>query len=145
MEARQERLLTIPVVLAIALAALAGTGTVFYQTRVANPSVDEYFSFINIGRLLVITHVHLFGYATMGFILWTLGRRLGAATDGRFGVVVGLTVLAGILDVLSWWGVIYLSTAFRFFTFAMGGAFVGGIFLSAWMVLRRAVRKGEAQ
>ncbi len=143
MEARQERFLAIPVVLAIALAALAGTSTVFYQTRFANPSVEEYFSFINIGRLLVITHVHFFGYATMGFVLWTLGRRLGAASGGRFGYIVGLTVLAGILDVLSWWGVIYLTPAFRYLTFAMGAAFVGGIFLTSLLVLRSALRKGD--
>lgn len=142
MEARQERLLTIPIVFAIALAALAGTATVFYQTRIANPSVEEYFSFINVGRLLIITHVHLFGYATMGFILWTLGRRLGAAQDARFGIVIGLATLAGTIDVISWWGVIYISPIFRFLTFAMGGAFVAGIFLASWIVLRRAIGKG---
>jgi hypothetical protein len=135
MEAKRERLLTVPVVFGICLASLAGTATVFYQTKIANPTVEEYFSFISIARLLTITHVHIFGYSTMGFILWTLGRRQGAATNPLFGTLLGLTVCAGILDILSWWGVIYVSPVFRFLTFAMGGAFVGGIMLSGLMVL----------
>ncbi len=135
MEAKRERFLTIPVVVGICLAALAGTSTVFYQTRIANPSVEEYFSFVNLGRLLVITHVHLFGYATMGFVLFTLGRRQGAASDPRFGTVIGLTVLAGILDVLSWWGVAYLSPNVKYLTYSMGGIFVAGILISGLLVL----------
>ena len=135
MDSRRERFLTVPVVFGICLAAVAGTATVFYQTRVANPNVDEYFSFLTIGRLLVITHVHIFGYSTMGFILWTLGRRQGAGTNPIFGTLLGLTVCAGILDILSWWGVVYVSPIFRFLTFAMGAAFVAGILLSGLMVL----------
>lgn len=135
MEARRERFLTVPVVVGTCLAAVVGTATVFYQTKVANPSVEEYFSFINISRLLVITHVHLFGYSTMGFVLWSLGRRQGAAENPIFGTLLGFTVAAGILDILSWWGVIYLSPLFRFVTFVMGFAFVGGILLSGLLVL----------
>lgn len=144
MEDSRERLLTIPTVIGICLAAVAGTSTVFYQTKIANPTVEEYFSLINLGRLLVLTHVHLFGYSTMGFVLYTLGRRQGLAVDWRFGALVGLTVCAGILDVLSWWGVHFISPVFRFLTFAMGGGFVGGILLSGLLVLlacrRNAVR-----
>lgn len=140
MDERQERFLTVPVVFGICIAALAGTSTVFYQTKVANPTVEEYFSFLNISRLLVITHVHTFGYSTMGFILWTLGRRQGAARTPVFGTLLGLTVCAGILDVLSWWGIVYVSPLFRFVTFGMGAAFVGGILLSSLMVLL-AVRR----
>jgi len=135
MDARRERFLTVPVVFGTCLAAVVGTATVFYQTKVANPTVEEYFSLINISRLLVITHVHLFGYSTMGFVMWSLGRRQGAAENPIFGTLLGLTVCAGILDILSWWGVIYLSPAFRFLTFVMGGAFVGGILLSGLLVL----------
>jgi hypothetical protein len=92
MEARNERFLTVPVVIGTCLAAVVGTATVFYQTKVANPTVEEYFSFINISRLLIITHVHLFGYSTMGFVLWTLGRRHGAAANRLFGPLLGLTL-----------------------------------------------------
>ncbi len=140
MEIRGERFLTVAVVLAICLAAVAGSGTVFYQTRLANPTVEEYFSFLNLGRLLVLSHVHAFGYAVIGFVLWTLGRRQGAARDGRFAPIVGLTVLAGLFDVLSWWAVVYLDPVFRFLTFAAGGGFVGGVLLSASIVLH-ACRK----
>ena len=135
MDTKRERFLTVPIVFGICLAALAGTSTVFYQTKIANPTVEEYFSFINVSRLLVITHVHIFGYSTMGFILWTLGRRQGAGTTPVFGTLLGLTVCAGVLDILSWWGVIYVSPVFRFVTFAMGAAFVGGIMFSGLMVL----------
>jgi hypothetical protein len=135
MDAQRERFLTVPIVIGICLAALAGTTTVFYQTKIANPTVEEYFSFLNVAQLLVITHVHLFGYATMGYILWMLGRRQGAAASRLFGTILGLAVGAGILDILSWWGVRYLSPAVRFLTFAMGGAFVGGIMFSGLMVL----------
>ena len=133
--ARQERFLCVPVVLGICLAAIAGTATVFYQTRVANPSIQEYFSFIKMGRLLVISHVHLFGYSTMGFVLYTIGRRQGAAERGHLGTLTGLTVIAGIIDILSWWGVIYLSPLFRFITFVAGGMFVCGVLLSGLVVL----------
>ncbi len=135
MDAQRERFLTVPIVIGICLAAAAGTATVFYQTKIANPTVEEYFSFLNVDRLLVITHVHIFGYSTMGFILWILGRRQGAAANRLFGTILGLTVGAGILDILSWWAVRYVSPAFRFLTFAMGGAFVGGIMFSGLMVL----------
>ena len=140
MISRSERFLSAVVVAGICLAAVAGTGTVFYQTRVANPSVEEYFTFINFGRLLIISHVHLFGYATMGFVLWTLGRRLQVAADRRFGFLLGLAVGAGILDVLSWWGVIFVSPSLRFLTFLCGGGFVGGILLSGLLVLRACAR-----
>ncbi|MDM7917526.1 MAG: hypothetical protein ACE15D_04035 [Candidatus Eisenbacteria bacterium] len=133
--AQRERFLAIPILFGIGLAAVAGTSLVFYQTRIANPSVGEYFSFINIGRLLVITHVHLFGYSTMGFVLYTLGRRLGAARGKAFGTILGVTVIVGILDVLSWWAVIYVSPTFRFLTFAAGGGFVSGILFSCLLVL----------
>lgn len=136
--------MTVAVVLGICLAALAGTGTVFYQVKIANPTAEEYFSFLNVGRLLVISHVHLFGYATMGFVLWTLGRKQGAASDPRFGTILGATVFAGILDILSWWGVIHVSPVFRFVTFAMGAAFVGGVLLSAFLVLRACLRHSGA-
>lgn len=143
MNARQERVVTIPVVLGICLAAIAGTSTVFYQTKIANPTVEEYFSFFSIGRLLVLTHVHSFGYATMGCILWILGHRQGVTRIRLLGTILGLAVLAGILDILSWWGVAYLSFSFRFLTFVAGGAFVGGILLSALMVLLACLR-GES-
>jgi hypothetical protein len=137
---RAERLVTIPVVLGICFAAVAGSATVFYQTSVANPSVDEYFSFLTIGRLLILSHVHMFGYATMGFVLWTQGRRMGAAANPRFAQLLALTVVAGILDILSWWGAVYVNPAFRFLTFAAGGGFVGGVLLSALLVLLACVR-----
>jgi hypothetical protein len=142
-DAKRERFMTVPVVIGICLAAIAGSGTVFYQTRIANPTVQEYFSFINIGRLLVISHVHFFGYAAMGVLMYTLGRRQGAASDPRFGTLVGLAIAAGILDILSWWGVIYVSSVFRFLTYIAGGSFVAGIMLSGLMVLL-ACRKSAA-
>lgn len=137
---RTERLVTIPIALAISFAAVAGTATVFYQTRIANPSLDEYFSFLTIGRLLVLSHVHMFGYATMGFVLWTQGRRIGAAANPRFAQLLAITVAAGVLDVLSWWAVAYVNHAFRFLMFAAGGGFVGGILLSALLVLLTCIR-----
>ncbi|MBD3161277.1 MAG: hypothetical protein GF346_03680 [Candidatus Eisenbacteria bacterium] len=136
MDAKQERFLTVPVVLGICLAAVAGTATVFYQTNVVNPTVEEYFSYFTLSRLLILTHVHAFGYATMGYVLWALGRRRGLAEGGFFGTLLGLTVAIGIVDVLSWWGVVYLSPLVRFVTFAAGAGFVGGILLSALLVLR---------
>ncbi len=135
MDAKRERFMTVPVVVGICLAAMAGSGTVLYQTRFANPSVQEYFSLINIGQLLVISHVHFFGYAAMGVLMYTLGRRQGAASDPRFGTVLGLAIAAGISDILSWWGVIYVSPLFRFVTYIAGASFVGGILLSGLMVL----------
>lgn len=140
MVAKQERFLTVSVVLGICLAAVAGTATVFYQTSVVNPTVEEYFSFLTIGRLLILTHVHSFGYATMGFVLWALGRRLGLAEGGFFGALLGLTVATGIVDVLSWWGVVFVSPLVRFITFAAGAGFVGGILLSSFLVLRAVFR-----
>jgi hypothetical protein len=49
--------------------------------------------------------------------------------------VLGLAIAAGISDILSWWGVIYVSPLFRFVTYIAGAAFVGGILLSGLMVL----------
>ena len=141
--AERERFLTVPAVIGICLAAVAGTTTVFYQTRIANATIEEYFSFLTVARLLVLSHVHLFGYATMGVVLYTLGRRQGAAADPRFGTLLGLTVTAGILDVLSWWAVRYVSLDLRFVTYIMGAGFVGGILLSGLLVLL-ACRKGPA-
>ena len=144
MDAKRERFLAVPVVIGLCLAAAAGSGTVFYQTRIANPSVQEYFSFINIGRLLVISHVHFFGYSAMGVLMYTVGRRLGAASDPRFGTVLGLAIAAGILDILSWWGVIYVSPVFRFLTYVAGAGFVSGIMLSGLMVLLACRRAAAA-
>lgn len=144
MNSKHELLITVPVVLGICIAAIAGTVAVFYQTRVANPTVDEYFSFMTFGRLLILTHVHAFGYATMGFILWTLGRRQGVERAGLLGILLSLTILTGLLDIISWWGVVYLDPAFRYVTFVAGGGFVGGILVSALIVLLTSVKnRGE--
>jgi len=140
---KQERFVAIPVVLGICIAAVVGTATVLYQTTIANPTIGEYYSLFTVGRLLALTHVHMFGYATMGYLLWTIGRRQGVTRTNLFGVILGLAVIAGILDVLSWWGVVYLNPAFRFLTFVAGGAFVAGILLSALLVLLAFMRGGS--
>lgn len=144
MQVKQERFVTIAIVLGICIAAIAGTATVFYETRVANPTVEEYFAFMSLGHLLVISHVHLFGYATMGFVLWTLGRRRGAASHQWFGRILGMTISAGILDILSWWGSSYLTPVFRFLTFLAGAAFVGGILLASLFIILACIRGQEA-
>ena len=135
MKAKHERLITVPVVLGICIAAIAGTVTVFYQTRVVNATVGEYFSFMTFGRLLILTHVHAFGYATMGFLLWIMGQRHGVERARFLAILLSLTILVGLLDILSWWCVIYINPAFRYLTFAAGGAFVGGILVSGLIVL----------
>lgn len=143
MKAKHERLITVPVVLGICIAAIAGTVTVFYQTRVVNSTVEEHFSFMTFGRLLILTHVHAFGYATMGFLLWIMGQRQRVERARLLGILLSLTILAGLLDILSWWGVIYIDPVFRYLTFAAGGAFVCGILVSALIVLLACLKIEE--
>jgi hypothetical protein len=91
--------------------AFAASGVVVH-TRIVHGSTEEYFQYLSLPRLIGISHAHLFGYAIL-YGLIALFAALAEVGDGLKASVVALMVWAGLFDVLSWWGIKYVSPRFE--------------------------------
>ncbi|MEZ4815734.1 MAG: hypothetical protein R3A80_11085 [Bdellovibrionota bacterium] len=138
------RVATVPLLLGYFLTHVFSAATVYYNTQIANPSTLLYFEAMGTGRLLSLTHAHLFAHATMYFILAALVQLTG--TGFVFTVLAPLMALwAGVFDVFSWWGLKSISPNFEWLSIACGSIFSVAFVLMAFAILRSALRGKAAR
>lgn len=116
------------------LAQALGLTMAYLETRVVNPSAEEYFFYLKPTKLVSLSHPHFFGYATLYFLtgflyLFTEQRKFLKTW------LPAVTVMAALLDICSWWGIKYVSAKLEIFTAIFGIIFAGGFAVMAVTIL----------
>jgi hypothetical protein len=98
-----------------------GASEIWYQLQL-HGSTEEYFRQMSLGKLIAFTHAHLFGFTTSFLIIGVpFSMQFNHIPIYQWIFPVGLT--ASIIDVMSWWGIKYLSPNFEIITMACGIVF----------------------
>lgn len=135
---RALKLCLFPLVFSFALTHIFAAASVYFNTRIANPSNSEYFFNMGVGRLFSLTHAHLFAHATMYFVLAVLVQFTGRKRLFTEWAPL-LALWAGIFDVISWWGMKELSANFEILSALTGSSFTLAFVLMAYAILSAAV------
>lgn len=128
------KLLVTVFLLGYGLAQAVGLTMAYLQTRVVNPSAEEYFFYLKPTKLVSLSHPHFFGYATLYFLtgflyLFTEQKKFLKTW------LPAVTVLAALLDICSWWGIKYVSAKLEILTAIFGVIFAGGFAIMALTIL----------
>ncbi len=98
-----------------------GASEIFYQLQL-HGTTEEYFRQMSLGKLIAFTHAHLFGFTTSFLIIGVpFSMQFNHIPIYQWIFPVGLT--ASIIDVMSWWGIKYISPNFDTITMACGVVF----------------------
>jgi hypothetical protein len=95
-----------------------GASEIWYQMQFYGSS-DAFFAQMGLGKLIVMTHAHLFGFTTAFFIVGIpFSMQFNNLYVYQWVLPVGLS--ASFIDVLSWWGIKYLSPNFEYVSMLCG-------------------------
>lgn len=98
-----------------------GASEIFYQLQL-HGTTEEYFRQMSLGKLIAFTHAHLFGFTTSFLIIGVpFSMQFNHIPIYQWIFPVGLT--ASIIDVMSWWGIKYVSPNFDIITMGCGIVF----------------------
>ncbi len=136
------KLLVTVFLIGYSLAQILGLTMAYLETRVVNPSAEEYFFYLKPTKLISLSHPHFFGYATLYFLT---GLLFLFTERGRFlkTWLPAVTVLAALLDICTWWGIKYISPKLEILTALFGITFTGGFAIMALTVLYEMWRMKE--
>ncbi|MFZ5862502.1 MAG: hypothetical protein ACOYXR_06680 [Nitrospirota bacterium] len=98
--------------LVLGLVHLFGAATAYVMSQVVNASAEEYYFYMKIGKLMGVTHSHLFGTMLMHLVVATVF----VFTDVRESlkvVLITATMLGSPIDIASWWLIKYVSPLFE--------------------------------
>jgi hypothetical protein len=88
-----------------------GASEIWYQLRLHGTS-EAYFAQMSMGKLIAFTHAHLFGFTTSFFIIGIpFSLQFNHLWPYQWVFPIGLS--ASLTDVMSWWGIKYLSPSFE--------------------------------
>jgi hypothetical protein len=107
-----------------------GASEIWYQLQL-NGSTEAFFAQMSLGKLIVMTHAHLFGFTTSFFIIGIpFSLQFHHLKTYQWVFPVGLA--ASLTDVMSWWGIKYVDANFEYVSM-----FCGVIFSVSymWMVI----------
>lgn len=85
-------------------------------------SAEAYFQQMGIGKLIAFTHAHLFGFTTSFFIIG-IPFSLHFNRLKPYQWIFPLGLAASCTDVISWWGIKYISPHFEYVTWWCGLVF----------------------
>lgn len=103
-----------------------GLWQAYYQVSL-HGSTDAYFEAMTKAKLITFTHAHLFGFTTAFFIIGIpFSMHFHRVWFYQWVFPAGLA--AALTDILSWWGIKYLSPNFDYVTMACGVIY-GGCYL----------------
>jgi cytochrome c biogenesis protein CcdA len=109
---------------------LFGGFEVHYQLSL-NGGAEQYFQNMGIGKLIAITHAHLFGFTTCFFLIGIpFSMHFNRLVYYQLVFPVGL--VAALCDIVAWWGLKFISGNFEYVTWFCGSVF--GI-CYAWMLI----------
>lgn len=92
---------------------------------------DEYFANMTTAKLVAFTHAHLFGFTTAIFIVG-IPFSMHFNSVGVYQWVFPAALAAAFTDIISWWGIKFVSPNFDYITMACGAVY-GGAYL--WMLI----------
>jgi hypothetical protein len=98
-----------------------GASEIWYQLRL-HGSAEAYFAQMSLGKLIAFTHAHLFGFTTCFFIIGIpFSLQFNHIQLYQWVFPVGLA--ASVIDVMSWWGIKYLTPNFEWISMLCGVLF----------------------
>ncbi|MES3039730.1 MAG: hypothetical protein V4730_01065 [Pseudomonadota bacterium] len=112
------------------IAFFFGLAEVHYQLGL-HGSTEAYFENMSRGKLIAFTHAHLFGFTTAFFIIGIpFSMHFHRVQTYQWVFPAGLA--AALTDIVSWWGIKYISPNFDYVTMFCGAVY-GGAYL--WMLI----------
>lgn len=100
------------------VAFLFGSLEIVYQLHL-NGSAEQYFANMSQGKLIAFTHAHLFGFVTSFLIVGIpFSMQFNHLRYYQWFLPVGLA--AAFTDVISWWGIKYVSPNFEHISMLCG-------------------------
>ncbi len=98
-----------------------GASEIWYQLQL-NGGTQAFFEQMSLGKLIVMTHAHLFGFTTSFFIIGIpFSLQFPHIRSYQWVFPVGLA--ASLTDVISWWGIKYISGNFEYVSMFCGVLF----------------------
>ena len=98
-----------------------GASEIWYQLRL-HGSAEAYFAQMSLGKLIAFTHAHLFGFTTCFFIIGIpFSMQFNQISLYQWIFPAGLA--ASLTDVMSWWGIKYLTPNFEWVSMFCGIVF----------------------
>ena len=98
-----------------------GASEIWYQLRL-HGSAEAYFAQMSLGKLIAFTHAHLFGFTTSFFIIGIpFSMQFNQLRLYQWIFPAGLA--ASLTDVMSWWGIKYLTPNFEWVSMFCGIVF----------------------
>jgi hypothetical protein len=103
------------------IAFAVGASELVYQLH-QNGSAEEYFRQMSLGKLIVMTHAHLFGWTTSFLVVGVpFSMQFHHVRIYQWIFPLGLT--AAITDVFTWWGIKFISPNFEYVSYGCGIVF----------------------
>lgn len=98
-----------------------GASEIWYQLQL-NGGTQAFFEQMSLGKLIVMTHAHLFGFTTSFFIIGIpFSLQFPHIRSYQWVFPVGLA--ASLTDVMSWWGIKYIAPSFEYVSMFCGVLF----------------------
>ena len=98
-----------------------GASEIWYQLQL-NGGTQAFFEQMSLGKLIVMTHAHLFGFTTSFFIIGIpFSLQFPHIRSYQWVFPVGLA--ASLTDVMSWWGIKYVSPNYEYVSMFCGVLF----------------------
>ena len=98
-----------------------GAAEIAYQLRI-HGSAEAYFAQMSLGKLIAFTHAHLFGFTTCFFIVGIpFSLQFNHIKTYQWVFPAGLA--ASLTDVMSWWGIKFVSANFEWVSMFCGIVF----------------------
>lgn len=108
-------------VLLFGIAFCFGASEIWYQLQL-HGSTKAYFDQMSLGKLIAFTHAHLFGFTT-SFLIIGVPFSMQFNHLWQYQWLFPLGLAASLTDVISWWGIKYLSEHFEAVTIFCGIVF----------------------
>lgn len=108
-------------VLLYAIAFLFGAAEIWYQLGLYGSS-EAYFEQMSLGKLIAFTHAHLFGFTT-SFLIIGIPFSMQFNHLWPYQWLFPLGLAASLTDVMSWWGIKYLTPNIEIVTMFCGIVF----------------------
>ena len=100
------------------IAFLFGALEIHYQLNM-HGSAEAYFANMSNGKLIAFTHAHLFGFTT-SFLIVGVPFSLQFPHLRWYQAMMPIGLTAAIIDVISWWGIKYVSVNFEWVSMFCG-------------------------
>ena len=105
-------------VIMFGIAFCFGASEIWYQLQL-HGTAEAYFAQMSLGKLIAFTHAHLFGFTTSFFIIGIpFSMQFNHIPSYQWIFPLGLS--ASFVDVMSWWGIKYLSANFEWVSMLCG-------------------------